>query len=574
MVMIKASNMNLLTALLLLWTALGSNLSHAATFTASIDRSTVSIDETLTLTLRIDSRSATGQPDLTALTEKFQILNRSKSTQVRAINGNAEASTEWNLQLEPLVSGEIIIPSFSFNGARSQPLLLTVTAAQPSSRPSEEEPLASEEVTLQLTVNSHDVYVGQQILVSLQLQTAVGLTNLELERLSLENADLIPLGEQQFQKVQNGRRYQIYQLNYAIIPRQAGSLILPSLQMAALKDQPRSQYGGRRGQPLQRKTEPQIINVKTQPTGYGNNWLPASSLSLKQTLSQPDDGYRVGTPISRQLQIDAQGLQANRLPELKFASQSGVKHYPEPAKLDQKKSAVGLFASQVESYVLVPTRAGTITLPAIEIRWWDTVNDRPQIARIAEQTIEILAADNGIDSAQGSATDSSASPPPIPVATDANAIAEPDRSDASANKLLLTNIAWALLCALLAALWLRARARTPRAPQNQPKPATRDADQTTTDNERQAYQQLETACRQGDWQRIRNALTGWYQYAEPSMLDNAPLAEQTRRLDLALYGDQKRSDFDGGQLLQVVGECRQQQPTTSREPTVLPPLYR
>lgn len=577
MVTFNASNNKLLAAMLLLCATLWGGAIHAATLTASIDRSTVSIDETLTLTLQIDSRSVTGQPDLTALTDKFQILNRSKSTQIRAINGRSEASTRWELQLAPLVAGDIVIPPFNLNGAYSQPLQLTVTAAQPSSRKSV---VADDEVTLQLSVNNKDVYVGQQILASLQLQTSIGLTSLELEQLSLDNAEVIPLGEQQFQKTQNGRRYQIYQLNYAIIPRQIGALNLPSLRMVALKQQPRTQYGSRRGQPLQLKTQPQAINVKPQPSGYtsgdNNSWLPASQLSLEQTLSRPDDGYRVGTPISRQLQINAQGLQANRLPELTFSPQAGVKHYPEPTKLDQKKSAAGLDANQVQSYVLVPTRAGTLTLPAIEIRWWDTLNDRPQVARIDEQTIEVLAADNVIGlnryvqaptvATQLTPTTSSTSGSSDNLATDSQ------HSGTSTKERVITNTAWAVLCILLATLWLRARARSPsQAVESQ---VTRKAGQASSNDEELAYQRLQAACRQGDWQSIHNALADWRQLAEPAALDNEALTNQIKRLDQALYGDRKDSEFDSTQLLQAVREGRQKQTSSAAEKPVLPALYR
>ena len=577
MVTFNASNNKLLAAILLLCATLWGGAIHAATLTASIDRSTVSIDETLTLTLQIDSRSVTGQPDLTPLTDKFQILNRSKSTQIRAINGRSEASTRWELQLAPLVAGDVVIPPFNLNGAYSQPLQLTVTAAQPSSR---KPVVANDEVTLQLSVNNKDVYVGQQVLASLQLQTSIGLTSLELEQLSLDNAEVIPLGEQQFQKTQNGRRYQIYQLNYAIIPRQVGALNLPSLRMVALKQQPRTQYGSRRGQSLQLKTQSQAINVKPQPpgytSGYNNSWLPASQLSLKQTLSRPTDGYRVGTPISRQLQINAQGLQANRLPELIFSPQAGVKHYPEPAKLDQKKSAAGLDASQVESYVLVPTRAGTITLPAIEIRWWDTLNDRPQVARIDEQTLEVLAADNVIEPNRNVQVPIAATQPaPTTPNTSGNSggvATNFQHSNTSTKERLITNIAWALLCALLATLWLRARARSPS--QTAKSQVTSEVGQTPTNDEELAYQQLQAACRQGDWQSIRNALADWRQLAEPPALENEALTKQIKRLDQALYGDRKNLEFDCEQLLQAVRECRQKQTRSSAEKTVLPALYR
>ena len=50
-----------LIGLVLLWL---SSVLHAATLTATVDRTTISSNETFTLTLQIDTRSALGQPDL------------------------------------------------------------------------------------------------------------------------------------------------------------------------------------------------------------------------------------------------------------------------------------------------------------------------------------------------------------------------------------------------------------------------------------------------------------------------------------------------------------------------------
>lgn len=539
----------------------------AATLTASVDRARIARDETLVLSLRIDTRSATGQPDLSLLEPYFRILRRSKSTQLRAINGKAESSTQWDISLAPKIDGRILIPPFEFDGARSQALQVEVTPAeQTPSNP-------DADYFLELSSDSTEAYVGQQVKVSLRLFTAVQLAEVEVQPLTLDDADVVSLDQQQYQKSHNGRRFLVYELNFAVIPHNSGPLEIPGQRLVALKNAARSLFDSRLGQRVRLLSQPLSLDIKPRPHSVtGNQWLPAASLSIDQTLSQPGDGYRIGEPISRTLVLQAEGVEASRLPELVLDPQSSFKLYPEPSQLEQKAPSAGLYASRTESYALVPTRTGSLTLPAIQVHWWDTRTDQPRIATVAAQTINVLPS----RLAQPSQPSISAAPSVVmPTSQPSTTALPPQPQQQNNNWLLYSNLAWALLCLLLAGFAIRSRVMTRQLKTRlaqQPDPNGHQS-QSVHPDDADAFRALEAACRQGDWQSIHTALRLWRSAASPLPIDDAALNEQSQRLNAGLYSAHSTSGFDSAALLSAVRTYRQQRQGEESENDPLPPLY-
>ena len=549
----------LLVCIALLWL---SGLAQAATLTASVDRTRVASDETLNLSLKIDTRAATGQPDLSLLQPYFEILSSRKSTQMRIINGDAESWTEWSIALAPKVVGRILLPPFEFDGARSAPLQIEVTASKaPGGTP-------NDDYYLELETDTASAYVDQQIKLSIRLYTAVNLSSLEAQPLQLEDADVIKLDEQQYQKVQQGRRFLVYELNYAIFPRTPGTLEIPPQRFNAVKDAPRSLFDSRLGQQLRLSSQTRSLEVLAPPSQINSrDWLPAASLSLSQTLSQPDGNYRVGEPITRTLTLQAEGVEAKRLPQLPPLSSLDFKQYPEPAQLDQQTPASGIHASRTERYGLVPTRPGPLELPALELHWWDTAANQPRVARVPAQTLNVLPPRNA-PGVQSNPPTQIAAPqqPRIP------APVQPAETGSSA-WLYWSNLIWAAISLLFAGLWWRARKGAVQAAALPPSPPLANTD------EAQAFRALEAACRQGDWGSIRQALSRWRGLASGATthtgaFEDEALDQQIARLDGCLYGKEALESFDAQALLDAARGYRQRLAESGTKTEGLPPLYR
>jgi len=60
--------------------------------------------------------------------------------------------------------------------------------------------------------------------------------------------------------------------------------------------------------------------------------------------------------------------------------------------MDNSGDSSGVIGSRVESMAIVPSRAGTITLPPVTVQWWDTVNQQLRQTVLEQRTLTVKAA--------------------------------------------------------------------------------------------------------------------------------------------------------------------------------------
>jgi hypothetical protein len=89
------------------------------------------------------------------------------------------------------------------------------------------------------------------------------------------------------------------------------------------------------------------------------------------------------------LAIRAAGLSGAQLPELELPAVEGAKQYSEPAIDDTASEGGEVISVKLQETTLIPTRAGTLSLPAIELAWWDTTADQARTARLPAQTLQV-----------------------------------------------------------------------------------------------------------------------------------------------------------------------------------------
>ena len=151
---------------------------RAASFTATLDRETVTVGETATLSLTFEGgepRSMPAPPQLPNL----QIAGSGTSHNMRIENGQVSASIVQNYALTPTQPGEFLIPALQAQiGAQvltTQPLKLTAVKADTSAANAAGERLAF----FKLAVPKKEVYVGETLAVEFQVYVREGLANAE-----------------------------------------------------------------------------------------------------------------------------------------------------------------------------------------------------------------------------------------------------------------------------------------------------------------------------------------------------------------------------------------------------------
>ncbi|MCB1719734.1 MAG: BatD family protein, partial [Candidatus Competibacteraceae bacterium] len=202
------------------------------------------------------------------LTESFDILNSSSRTQIQLINNQQTVLNRWIFELEPKTTGTLAIPALSIGPQlKTNPLTLTVLPA-----PQLDE--AAKDIFIEVSAEPRNPYVQEQVRYSERIFLAAPLADDTLRRDgTLQDALLQPLGEmKRYVAERDGRNYQVFERNYALIPEKSGELTLPSLTLRGrVGNRQPGQQSLSRGRRIQINSEPITLQVRPRPADYGAN---------------------------------------------------------------------------------------------------------------------------------------------------------------------------------------------------------------------------------------------------------------------------------------------------------------
>jgi len=533
-----------------------STLSWAA-LTATVDRSVIDSNETLQLVIRYDGQVMTGQPDFSPLENDFEILSNNRQQQYSWVNGQSESYTDWTMVLMPKRTGLVLIPSLNFKKDVSNAVEIRVRSASAAAAGAGKQPIYTETL-----VDKESVYIQEQLVLTHRLYTSVQLSDLSLSDLNVPDVILQKIGDNQYQKTINGRNYLIVEIKYALFPQVAGKLVIPALRFGAYESNGRSQFGGftNRGTRIFRSTESKIVDVNVRPAHIAaDQWMPSSEVQLAEQWSTDLNNLTVGEPVTRAIAISAAGLTGAQITPIQIIESDDYKIYPDQPQLQEQAKGSTIVGTRTETLAMVPGRAGEITFPAINVRWWDTVNQRMQTASLAAKTVQVRPS-----------TAVAISPATVqPQAMESLAIGA---SEKPSELSLLTNLSLAfnaLLIAALALLLLK-RPRSGLAGRTSTEPAT-----PALLSLKQKFKAIEIQADKNNMMGMRDAILVWGRqlFAETPpttlkdlslLLADLELQQQFTQLDRQLYKD----DASGDQLdIQLLLQRLKQQSGFSRKST-------
>ncbi len=534
------------------------------------------IDEngTLHLTIRLDGSMQQASPDLGALARDFEIVSRQSASQLRSINGNVESWTEWTLTLRPRRTGTLEIPSLTIDGARSQPIAIEVRPLDVETRRLIES-LARFEVEHQPSV----VYVQAQLTVTRRLTYAEG-TQLygELPGLpEIDGAVVQAFGDADHHtELRDGRRVGVIEQRFLVFPERSGPLTVPGATIMASVVVPR-RAGGRSGRTeLRVASQPLTIDVLPVPSSYPRSapWLPARAVAIDEEW--PTRGaWAVGDPRARTLIVRAAGGAASRIAPLTVDYPPSLKVYPEAPVLDEQSDELGVVGMRTETVRLIPTEAGAIRLPAVEVVWWNTELDRLQRTQLPPRNERTYGA--SIAKPAG-APDAAAVTMPPQVAPSQSEASAQEPVDAPPRRLLWTVIgALAAIAAVATAVAVAAAKMHSKSAVRGRRPSEPIALRDLPRSERAMFRALRRAVRSGSARAMHDALAAWLTIRHGDRMRGLERfagvgGAQLAQLDERLYGNVPDDAFDGTALWRAARMHRHQRRTRTPPPD-LPALY-
>lgn len=421
--------------LLLLWSAAPHALV-AATFTATLDRETVTVGETATLSLTFKGGEPKSIPALPQL-PNLQIAGEGTSRNVVIDNGQFSASISQTFALTPTQPGEFIIPALraEIDGQvlTTQPLKLTAVKADSSAANAAGEKLAF----FKLFVPKKEVYVGEIVAAEFQVYVREGVANAEnilqgFEQyagcpVKAEGVSIFKTAHAQRRRMRSGNSiYGVATLVTSLSPVKTGPLTIGGMEVTLTLQLPLPNQRSRDPfdpfgmfQQYERRqvaltTEPATLTVLPLPKENVPTNFNGAVGSFSMSITAGPTNVAAGDPVTVKVQISGRGtLDSLALPEQNAWRE--FKTYPPTTKLDTT-DALGLQGTKTFEQLVVPQSPDIKALPPVSFSFFDP--DQKSYRTLTQPAIPLVVRPGGSAPAPTVAADTRAAPDNPPPAQD------------------------------------------------------------------------------------------------------------------------------------------------------------
>ncbi|MCU0785892.1 MAG: BatD family protein [Verrucomicrobia bacterium] len=363
---------------------------HAAKFSASLDRSTITLGESASLSLTFDGASPNDVPALPAIAN-LQINYIGPSSQFSFVNGQTSSSVTHNFQVTPRQAGDFTIPALTvtLGGQKMTSLPLKLKVLQPGAPPPEAVNAGTQPAFLKLILPKKEVYLGEVIAAELQFYFRQGVQIAGQPQLTATPADgfttLGKIAAGQQRQVQIGNAvYNVLPAAMALKAIKTGPLTVGPVTAAVVVQLPSQnrrrnpffeQFGfddpfnsGERRQ-LSIATDTETVQslplpVENVPPGFNG---AVGSYTMNVTAGPTN--VATGDPVTVRVQISGRGsLDALTLPEQ--SAWKDFKAYPPTVNLELADQ-LGLQGTKTFEQIVTPQSTDVHELPAFSFSFFD-----------------------------------------------------------------------------------------------------------------------------------------------------------------------------------------------------------
>lgn len=388
----------ILLALLLTWP-----LSALAATRAWLEQTQVALGQAVTLNVETDAVSAT--PDLTPLMRDFEVEGQSDSRSVQLVNGRMSSTTTFSLTLRPRRAGTLAIPALQVGNARTAPLVLQVSATATAQAAS------NGLVFVETELDDASPYVQQSVGVTVRLYYATPLVSGQLDLDPPDGALLQRVGEiVQSSREIDGRRYSTAERRFLLVPERSGTLTLPGPRFEG-----RGAGGwmddllGGNSREVNITGAPRTLQVRAQPAGAPQPWLPVRDLRLRYTAVPQQ--LRTGEAATLSIETTVVGATQSQLTELPTPSIPGAQVFAEPPQYDERFVGGTPQVTLTRRYSIVPSQTGSLAIPGTAMAWWDVRAGAPRRATLPDLSLPVVAGAGATSSAPAAGASPAAATP-------------------------------------------------------------------------------------------------------------------------------------------------------------------
>jgi len=378
------------TLIVFLLTLLLSTAAYADvnSLEATIDRNPVMLDEAIRLTVTADGSADRDAFDSSPLLKDFVVGRTSVSSQTSIVNFDTKRTTVWTTTLFPRKEGTFTIPSLTIEGKSTQPIQVKVIPVQEQSN-------VARDYFVTTDIDVKEAYLNQQLLYTVKLFLSSNIERGSLQAPEMQNAEITQLGEdKQYTDIVNGRRYQIIERQFAVVPQASGEFTLrgPIFTGEVMAANTNQRFGFfNRTQQINRVGPDITVNIKPIPQGIDYPWLPSEMVRVDEEWPQ-GDSFVAGEPVTRIVTLTALGVVEEQLPDIPEFYPPNFKLYPDQSNTATVEKDQSLISQRQTSLAIIPTQPGNFVLPEITIPWFNTLTQQTEYATIPARSITVAPA--------------------------------------------------------------------------------------------------------------------------------------------------------------------------------------
>ena len=534
-----------------------ASVIYASTLSVHTEPASISPGEPFNLILELDENAPAGLPNFGALNYDFHVHGTSHRASYVYVNGQSKASTRWSVTLVPKHTGKITIPAIQVGQARSEPITLNIGSTTVSQTSASVPKPPDQALFIKTALSKQKPFLNQQILYTVKIFHFSSILDAAYQPPSLGDALMVPLGNnKQSQVIENGRPYLVEEQKYAFFPQKTGTQILfpPKFQALIYDDIPRRAEAQGNSVTLDIQNIPKPFTQST--------WLPAKALSLRENYDQKNTHLTEGSTLTRTITIKSTGLPAELLPPFSHTKSKAFKSYPEHPVRNNTVVGDDVIGSATIKITYLLNKAGSITIPAQKIMWFNTETQLQSTATLPAKTLQIIPDPN-----------SRPETPTISRSAPLTTIKKPSAPKPSIIHGLIFHAALLSVLICLGLIILIATRKKSRASQHKT-------------SKQPSLKALKKACLSNQPQTARDALLAWAKEKWPDInilnlddvmahAENSALTKTLHTLSKALYCGKKTAAWQGRELwLAVLATSKKHKMQSNKKPESdpLPPI--
>ena len=258
---------------------------------------------------------------------------------------------------------------------------------------------AQQRLLLNLSSPLKEIYLGQEAFFQVELLDRIGVQDIELAPVELDNVDVFLLKKS---VAKSGDSYDSTKLDFSLIAKSVGKIEFPPLcfivsapTLLSARDLPENVEFLSSGI-IKICTPSFFVNVKSLPE-HASPLFAAVEAKLFDGITPKKLSVSVGTPVKRSLVLAAKGTMPAFLPDFTIPEIDGLRIYGGKTERSFPPFDNEIAAALRQTIVFVPQKAGEFRLPEVNVSWLNVKTGQIETLMLPAYMLTVLSSKDTVN---------------------------------------------------------------------------------------------------------------------------------------------------------------------------------